>query len=303
MSSEIYDIIDTKNFGVRLDVFLSDKTGKTRSQIKNIIESGKALVNGKIVKCGYKLKQGDKLEVNTETAVPLKAQPQNIEIEIVYEDENFAVINKPQGMVVHPAPGWNKDTLVNALLYRLNSLSSVNGDIRPGIVHRLDKDTSGLIVIAKNDRAHANLAKQISEKSASRIYIALCDGVIKDDEFTVDKPLGRSFKDRKKIAVRGDGKKAVTHFKVLNRFKGYTLIECRLETGRTHQIRVHLKSVNHPVTGDSVYGGSNKFSLKGQLLHACRLELNNPENGERMVFTSELPDYFKKVIELLKKEA
>lgn len=303
MPFEVFEIINQKDFGLRLDVFLSDKTGKTRSQIKNIIENGKALVNGKIVKCGYKLKQGDKLEVDTETAVPLKAQPQNIEIDIVYEDDNFAVIDKPQGMVVHPAPGWNKDTLVNALLYKLNSLSSVNGDIRPGIVHRLDKDTSGLIVIAKNDRAHANLAKQISEKSALRIYIALCDGVIKDDEFTVDKPLGRSFKDRKKIAVRGDGKKAVTHFKVLNRFKGYTLLECRLETGRTHQIRVHLKSVNHPVTGDSVYGGSNKFSLKGQLLHACRLELNNPENGERMVFTSELPDYFNKVIELLKKEA
>ena len=204
-------------------------------------------------------------------------------------------------MVVHPAPGNYDDTLVNALLYNLNSLSSINGVIRPGIVHRLDKDTSGLLVVAKTDEAHVGLSRQIAEKSAERIYRAVVDGRIAEDKITVNKPIARNLKDRKKMAIRADGKKAVTHISVLKRYKNYTYIECKLETGRTHQIRVHLKSLHHPVIGDYVYGGSDKFNLNGQLLHAYKLSFVHPITNERMTFTAELPEYFKDTLENLEK--
>ena len=229
--------------------------------------------------------------------------PCDIDIDIVYEDEDMAVINKAQGMVVHPAPGSYDNTLVNALLYHLSSLSNINGVIRPGIVHRLDKDTSGLLVVAKNDNAHINLQEQISTKSAKRYYIALVDGDLKKDEGIVHTYIDRSSKDRKMMAVSRDnkGREAITLYKVLQRYVGYTLVEFELKTGRTHQIRVHSKHLGHPIVGDRVYGGSNKFGLNGQLLHAFKLVLTHPRTGKEMTFVADIPDYFKNVLNQLKK--
>lgn len=287
---------------IRLDIFLAEKFGISRSNAKTVIEKNGALVNGVCrVKSGFELKRGDSVDFELPKPEVLEVKAENIPLDIVYQDEWFAVINKPQGMVVHQASSYKKnDTLVNALLYNLDSLSGINGVIRPGIVHRLDKDTSGLIVVAKNDEAHKSLAMQIEKKTALRIYYGLCDGNFKEDEGTVDAPIARSKKDRKKMAIDEDGRKAVTHYRVLERFSQYTLVRFQLETGRTHQIRVHSASLHHPIVGDSVYGGSCTLYKNGQLLHAKQLELTHPHTGERMLFECDLPDYFNAILQKLR---
>lgn len=289
--------------GVRLDIFVARETGLTRSAVKTAVEKNGARVNGILrFKSGAELKAGDEVEFTPPDPEPLEAEAADIPLDIVYENDDFAVVNKPRGMVVHQASSYRaNDTLVNALLFRLKDLSSINGVIRPGIVHRLDKDTTGLLVIAKNDEAHRSLAGQIEKKTAKRIYIALTDGNFTDDDGTVDAPIGRSRRDRKKMAVVEGGRRAVTHYEVLERFGNYTLVRFELETGRTHQIRVHSAYIHHPVTGDAVYGGSTSLFKDGQLLHAARLELNDPSTGERKVFECPLPDDFAAVLDRLRK--
>ena len=237
-----------------------------------------------------------------EEPVQITAEPQNLPVEIVYQDGDIAVINKTQGMVTHPCAGTPDGTLVNALMYHIRDLSAINGVLRPGIVHRLDKDTSGLLVVAKNNAAHLSLAEQIEKKTAGRYYVALVCGNIKEDEGTIDAPIARSVRDRKKMAVDENGRRAVTHYKVRERFGDYTLVEFKLETGRTHQIRVHAKYINHPVVGDVTYGKKDSFGLNGQLLHAYKLTLTHPTTGERMTFEADLPDYFKRVLDKLRKK-
>ncbi len=289
---------------IRLDVFLSWELGVSRSNIKTVLEKDGALVNGqKRTKSGFEVRIGDVVEFDLPEPEQLDVKAADIPLDIVYQDEWFAVINKPQGMVVHQASSYKKtDTLVNALLFNLDNLSGINGVIRPGIVHRLDKDTSGLIVVAKNDEAHKSLASQIEKKTARRIYYGLCDGNFKEDEGTVDAPIARSKKDRKKMAIVEDGRRAVTHYKVLERYGAYTLVRFELETGRTHQIRVHAASLHHPIVGDAVYGGSTKLYDNGQLLHAKELVLVHPHTNERMTFESELPDYFEAVLKKLRSQ-
>ena len=285
----------------RIDIFLAEALGFTRSRVKSLIDDGNVLYNGvPITKSGLKVKGGE-ITVTIEEPVSISAEPEDIDIDIVYQDDQIAVINKAQGMVTHPCSGTPNGTLVNAIMYHIKDLSAINGVLRPGIVHRLDKDTTGLIVIAKTNEAHLSLAKQIGEKTAGRYYLALVNGNIKEDEGTIDAPLGRSPKDRKKIAVVPNGKRAVSHFKVVKRYGDYTLVEFKLETGRTHQIRVHAKYINHSVVGDMTYGKKDAFGLNGQLLHAYKLELTHPKTGERMVFTCDLPDYYKRVLEKLEK--
>ena len=292
------------NEQIRLDVFLAKETGASRSNIKTVVESDGVFVNGILrKKSGFELKEGDEVEFTLPEPKTLDVEPNSeIKLNIVYEDEHFAVINKPQGMVVHPASSYQKnDTLVNALLADLDKLSSINGVIRPGIVHRLDKDTSGLIVVAKTDEAHKSLASQIEKKTARRIYFGLCDGNFKEDNGTIDAPIARNKRDRKKMGIDPDGRRAVTHYTVLERFGKYTLVRFELETGRTHQIRVHSSHIHHPIVGDEVYGGSTALYKNGQLLHARQLVLTHPISGERMTFEAELPDYFENVLEKLRK--
>lgn len=292
------------NEQIRLDVFLAKETGASRSNIKTVVESDGVFVNGILrKKSGFELKEGDEVEFTLPEPKTLDVEPNSeIKLNIVYEDEHFAVINKPQGMVVHPASSYQKnDTLVNALLADLDKLSSINGVIRPGIVHRLDKDTSGLIVVAKTDEAHKSLASQIERKTARRIYFGLCDGNFKEDNGTIDAPIARNKRDRKKMGIDLDGRRAVTHYTVLERFGKYTLVRFELETGRTHQIRVHSSHIHHPIVGDEVYGGSTALYKNGQLLHARQLVLTHPISGERMTFEAELPDYFENVLEKLRK--
>ena len=292
------------NEQIRLDVFLAKETGASRSNIKTVVESDGVFVNGVLrKKSGFELKEGDEVEFTLPEPKTLDVEPNSeIKLNIVYEDEHFAVINKPQGMVVHPASSYTKnDTLVNALLADLDKLSSINGVIRPGIVHRLDKDTSGLIVVAKTDEAHKSLASQIERKTARRIYFGLCDGNFKEDNGTIDAPIARNKRDRKKMGIDPDGRRAVTHYTVLERFGKYTLVRFELETGRTHQIRVHSSHIHHPIVGDEVYGGSTALYKNGQLLHARQLVLTHPISGEKMTFEAELPDYFENVLEKLRK--
>ena len=300
-STEIVDATEK----TRLDKWLADRFDTwTRSQIKQQIECGGVFVNNKqITKAGYLVKDGDILQLNfSKENIPLTAQPENIALNIVYEDDNIAVINKPQGMVVHPAPGSYNHTLVNALLYHFDHISEGSSAIRPGIVHRIDKDTSGLLVVAKNNEAHENLAKQIAQHSAFRHYLALVEGVVKEDSGVINQPLARDKIDRKKIAVDLNGKVAITNYKVVERYKDYTLVEFILETGRTHQIRVHSKFINHPIVGDKTYGyAKQKFNLDGQLLHAYKLELNMPDTNKRKCFEAQIPDYFANILKKLKK--
>lgn len=292
------------NANQRIDVYLASKfSDVSRSYIQELIKKGSALVNCKIVKSNYKLKTGDNVAFEFPDNEKLKVDAENIPLDIVYEDRDIIVVNKPQGMVVHPAPGNYNGTLVNALLYHCHDLSGINGVLRPGIVHRIDKDTSGVIVVAKNDAAHKKLAYQLKEHSMNRVYKALVEGIIKDDEGTVDEPLGRHPVERIKIAVVKNGRRAVTHYKVIERYKNNTLIECKLETGRTHQIRVHMAYIGHPLVGDPVYGyKKQKFNLKGQMLHAQRLGFIHPRTGKYVEFNSELPAYFEKIIGILKNE-
>ncbi len=288
--------------GQRIDKFLANKLPDlSRSFLQEIIKNGLVEVDGLKIKSNYRLKAGQKIEVSIPPPTKISLEPENIELDIIYQDDDIAVINKPQGMVVHPAPGNYSGTLVNALLYHCEHLSGINGKIRPGIVHRLDKDTSGLLVIAKNDHAHHHLARQIAERSLLRVYWAIVENNIIENEGTIDEPIKRHPVHRKKMAViPGPGSRnAVTHFRVLERFGEYTLVEARLETGRTHQIRVHMSYIQHPIVGDLMYGSKKqKFNLKGQALHAIMLGLIHPTTGEFMEFRAPLPPYF---IELLNK--
>lgn len=300
------EIITAQNLYSRADIFLSENLeGVTRSSAKKLFENGNVLINGKNGKPSQQISAGDRVEVTLPDAVEYCAKPEDIPIEIIYEDNDIAVINKPQGMTVHAGNGNTEGTLVNALLFKLDSLSGINGVIRPGIVHRIDKDTSGLLVVAKNDRAHLSLSKQIEEKTCRRTYLALLEGVLKDDSGTVTTYIGRHPQDRVKMAVVSPdkGKIAITDFTVLERYsQGYTLCRFDLHTGRTHQIRVHARHLGHPVVGDTVYGiKKQKFTLNGQLLHAWRLQLSHPTTGKIMTFEASLPDYFQTVLAKLSK--
>lgn len=287
----------------RLDVFLSEKLDKTRSAVKKLVDDGEITVGGNKVKAGRTLKIGEEIFVNIPDPVKLDLEAENIPLDIIYQDKDIAIINKPQGMTVHAGNGTHGSTLVNALLYHLDSLSGINGVIRPGIVHRIDKDTSGLLVIAKNDAAHLSLSEQIKNKTCHRIYLALLEGTVKQNDGIIDTFIGRSDNNRTMMAVKDSGRRAVTHFKVLKRYKEFTFAEFRLETGRTHQIRVHCKYIGHPIVGDPVYGyEKQKFKLNGQLLHAWKLELTHPSTGERMSFEAPLPDYFQAVLQKLDKQ-
>lgn len=286
----------------RLDLFLTETADFTRSHVKKLIEDGKVLLNGKPCKSGDKVQQGDKITVEIAEPVSLDVTPQNIPLDIIYQDDDLAVINKQQGLTVHSGGGTNGGTLVNALLYHLDKLSGINGVIRPGIVHRIDKDTSGLLVVAKNDFSHVDLAKQIQNKTAKRIYLALLEGSVKCENGLIDTLITRSDKDRKQMSVSNTkGRRAVSEYRVLKRYEGFTLCEFSLKTGRTHQIRVHAKYLGHPVVGDKVYGyKKQKFDLNGQLLHAYKLILTHPKTGEVMEFTAPLPDYFQSILNRLK---
>ncbi len=290
----------------RVDVLLSERTDLTRSAVKKLADEGNVTVNGKTVKAGQILRVGTEVEILIPDPEPICAVPEDIPVEIVYEDADIAVVNKPQGMTVHAGVGNHEGTLVNALLFRLRHLSGINGKLRPGIVHRIDKDTSGLLVVAKNDAAHLSLSAQIAEKTCKREYLALLEGVVKEDNGTVSTEMGRDPKDRLKMAVlpEGKGRVAVTDFFVEKRFAFNTLVRFSLHTGRTHQIRVHAKHMGHPVVGDPLYGyKKQRFALDGQLLHAFRLTLTHPVTGERMCFEAPLPDYFERVLTVLQRES
>ena len=298
---------------IRIDVFVASFADVTRSAAAKLCEDGRVLVNGKAAQKNYRTRVGDKVEVNIPEPESDDARAEDIPLDIVYEDDDIVVINKPVGMVVHPAAGNREGTLVNALLYRLgDSLSGIGGVARPGIVHRIDKDTSGLIAVAKNDRAHLSLSAQLKDHSMRRTYLAISVGGFSNDDGTVDAPIGRNPNDRKKMAVIKDSAKrsrnAVTHYTVLERFRGFTLVKCRLETGRTHQIRVHLSYIGHPLMGDKVYGGghtafekANAPLLSGQALHAVELTLTHPTTGEVMTFRADPPENFVKILEKLRK--
>ncbi|KRL04601.1 ribosomal large subunit pseudouridine synthase [Liquorilactobacillus oeni DSM 19972] len=273
-------------------------TAHSRSQLKQWILEGHLLVNGKVVKPNYQVQPADELELTPPPIKSINLQPEEIPLDIVYEDQDVLVVNKPQGMVVHPSPGHPDHTLVNALLAH-SPLSTINGKFRPGIVHRIDKDTSGLLMVAKNDFAHHSLAQQLREKSNIREYIALVHGVLKEEKGTIDAPLGRSLKDRKKQAVVKDGRAARTHFEVLKRYKNYTLVKCILETGRTHQIRVHMKYIGHPLVGDPLYGPTKTIKGNGQFLHAGKLGFKHPRTGKELIFEVPLPAIFKKTLKFL----
>lgn len=298
--------VEPQDAGARLDAFLASVTDNSlsRTYIQKLMEQGQILVNGSPEKLKkYRIKQGDMLEIIIPEPESLDVEPENIPLDIVYEDEDLAVINKPKGMVVHPAPGNERGTMVNALLYHCRDLSSIGGVVRPGIVHRIDKDTSGLIMIAKNDNAHISLAEQLKVHSITRVYNALVFDNIREDEGTVDAPLGRNPNNRFKMAVVPGGKRAVTHYRVLERFGAYTFVEARLETGRTHQIRVHMAYKKHPLVGDQVYGPDRKVpGAESQMLHAKVLGFVHPSTGKYMEFVSELPEEFTRLLEKLRKK-
>ena len=295
------DYVITDQTG-RIDKVLTTlEPGITRSQLKNLINDGHVTVNGQAVKPKYKVQAGDKISLVKPEPQSLELTPENIPLDIVYEDDDVIVVNKPQGMVVHPAPGHPDHTLVNALLYH-SPLSTINGTFRPGIVHRIDKDTSGLLMVAKNDLAHQSLAEQLRNKTNKREYLALVYGQIKKDEGTIDAPLGRNPQDRKKQAVVKGGRHAVTHFKVIKRYDNFTLVKCILETGRTHQIRVHMKYIGHPLVGDPLYGPRKVIGKNGQFLHAALLGFKHPRTGKEMVFEAPLPENFQKMLDKLDKQ-
>lgn len=295
--------IDEVDINKRIDSFISEKEKDvSRVRIKSLIEDGNILVNNSKVKPSYKIKENDIIEIEIPEVVEeshMKAQ--DIDLDVIYEDNDIIVINKAKGMVVHPGNGNADGTLANAVLaWAKGSLSGIGGEIRPGIVHRLDKDTSGIIIVAKNDKAHIDLSEQIKNREVTKKYIALVRGVIPEDEATINMPIGRSKVDRKKMAVDKDGKVAITHFKVLKRFKKYTLLELKIDTGRTHQIRVHMSYIKHPVVGDMVYSsGKNEFGVEGQMLHAYSLDFTHPVTKKKMHLEAELPEYFKDVINRL----
>ena len=296
--------VSAQEAGQRIDRFLSQQeTGLSRSALQQLMEQGAVTLDGRAVQKSLKLKAGDRLGLEGPEAQPTQAQPQDIPLDVVYEDGDLLVVNKPKGMVVHPAPGNPDGTLVNALLHHCKgSLSGIGGEIRPGIVHRIDKDTSGLLVVAKNDAAHVGLSEQMAVHSIHRVYHTVVYGRLREDGF-VEAPIGRHKQDRKRMAVVPDGKYAYTAYKVLEQYQGYTYAACQLKTGRTHQIRVHLASIGHPVAGDPVYGPRSVIkSLNGQCLHAKTLGFVHPRTGEYMEFDSPLPEYFVRFLSTLRKD-
>ena len=293
-----------ENRNQRLDAFLaSGLDGLTRSQTARLIENGAVTVNGKAVSKSYKMTGGEAVSVTLPAPEPVEAVPQNIPLDVVYEDEDVIVVNKPSGMVVHPAPGHPDGTLVNALLcHCAGSLSGVGGALRPGIVHRIDRDTSGLIIAAKNDFAHRSLAAQLADHTLARTYECVVTGNLREDRGTVDAPIARDRRDRKRMAVSPDGRRAVTHWEVIARYPGYTHLRCRLETGRTHQIRVHMAYLGHPILGDTVYGAKKPVpGLTGQCLHAVGLQFLHPRTGGRVSLTCPLPEEFSALLRRLDK--
>ncbi len=296
----VINVID--NDGIRIDKYLLDKLDISRNKIQKLINDNNILVNGKSVKASYIVRVDDLIECDFEYKEKIDILPEDIPLDIVYEDDDLLVVNKPSGMVVHPAVGNYSHTLVNALMYYCNNLSQVNGVIRPGIVHRIDADTSGLLLVAKNDMAHVDLAKQISEKSVKREYITLVDGVIKEDTATIDAPIGRDVKNRKKMCVTADNSKdAITNIRVIERYKNSTLITCSLLTGRTHQIRVHMNYIGHSVINDPVYGSKKLIDpLFGQMLHARKIGFVHPRTHEYMEFSCEPPEKFLDILEMYK---
>jgi len=282
---------------MRIDKFLAENVSFSRSKIKMLIESGEIKVNDESVKPNYKLTTDDEIQIDILPDKEVEILPVDIPIDIVYQDKDIIVVNKKSGMVVHPAVGHWDDTLVNSLLYHVNDLSGINGEIRPGIVHRIDKDTSGLLVVAKNDAAHISLSEQLKNHNIERLYIAICHGVIQHDKGRINAPIGRSKKDRKMMDVIDGGREAITHFEVLERFDKYSLIECKLETGRTHQIRVHMKYIGYPILGDPMYGRRKDHHIFGQFLHAKSISFRHPRTDEKMQFESDLPSEFTDFLE------
>ncbi|MGN1302750.1 MAG: RluA family pseudouridine synthase [Clostridia bacterium] len=294
--------VDEINDGKRIDSYLAANTEYSRANIQRLIENEKILVNGKKTKVSYKVQPNDEISIEDEEPKEIGLKAQDIPIDVLYEDCDIIVVNKPKGMVVHPANGNPDGTLVNAVMAICkDSLSGIGGEIRPGIVHRLDKDTSGVIIVAKNDKSHIALSEQIKNHEVEKTYIALVKGFVKENEATINMPIGRSTKDRKKMAVNKNGKNAITHFKVIERFKNYTLLEVKIETGRTHQIRVHLSEIGYPIVGDTTYSnGKNEWGIEGQCLHAKSLKFKHPIMCKEMFIEAPLPEYFQKVIEELK---
>ena len=295
-------IVNENDKGKRLDIYIAENFNElSRTMIKKLIESNNILVNDKSEKVSYKVQANDNISIDVPEAKETKLKAQEIPLDIIYEDSDIIVVNKPKGMVVHPANGNPDGTLVNAILSICkNSLSGIGGELRPGIVHRLDKDTSGLIIVAKNDKAHINMSEQIKERNVKKTYIALVRGNVLEEEATINMPIGRSTKDRKKMAVTKNGKQAITHFKVLKRYSKYTLLEIKIETGRTHQIRVHMAEIGYPVVGDAVYSnGKNEFGIEGQMLHAYKLEFMHPITNKHMELTAPLPQYFEEILKKL----
>ena len=296
-------IVSQEEKGKRLDTYIpSVDTDITRTSAQRLIEDGNILVNGKNAKVSYKIQENDKISVEIPEPKQIELKAQDIPIEIIYEDSDIIVVNKPKGMVVHPANGNPDGTLVNAIMAICkDSLSGIGGEIRPGIVHRIDKDTSGLLIVAKNDNAHVKMSEQIKNHEVKKTYIALVRGIFKENEATIDMPIGRSTSDRKKMAVNKNGKNAITHIKVLKRFDKYTLLKVNIETGRTHQIRVHLSHIGYPIVGDYTYSnGKNEFDVVGQCLHAQKLEFKHPITQKDMCLEAELPQYFKDILDKLK---
>lgn len=297
-----YEITEEKDL-VRIDKFLIDKLDLSRSKVQEMIKQDLVLVNGKTTKNSYILRLNDAVEVTGELKIETGALPEKMDLEIVYEDDYLMVINKPSGLVVHPAAGHFTGTLVNGLLAHTNDLSSNNGDLRPGIVHRIDKDTSGLLVVAKNDKVHEALSMQLKDKTLSRVYVALVQGRINHDTGTIDAPIGRDPYDRKKMCVTDENsKEAITHFRVLERYKNASLIECKLETGRTHQIRVHMAYINHPIINDPVYGPKKRISDFGQMLHAKEIGFIHPKTNEYMTFKCDVPEEFNEILKKYKED-
>ena len=298
----VHKIEEPSEEGIRIDKYLASALPeKSRSHYQKAIDNGLVLVNGKVVKSKYQTKLGDEIVITIEPVKEIDILPEDIPIDILYEDDDVIVVSKPKGMVVHPAPGHYTGTLVNALMYHCkDSLSGINGEIRPGIVHRIDMNTTGSLLICKNDKAHNDIAAQIKVHSVNRIYKGIVVGNFKDEEGTIDAPIGRNPKDRKKMAVVSNGREAITHYKVLEQFKGYSYVEFKLETGRTHQIRVHMASIGHPLVGDDVYGKPVK-NLQGQTLHAQTLGFKQPSTGEYVEVNAPLPDYFEELLEKYRK--
>lgn len=290
--------------GKRIDTYIPSKSEYSRAMIQKMMDNGNILVNGKKVKVSYKVQADDEITIKEQAAKEISLEAQDIPIEVLYEDNDIIVVNKPKGMVVHPANGNPDGTLVNAIMSICkDSLSGIGGEIRPGIVHRLDKDTSGALIVAKNDKAHIKMSEQIKNHDVEKTYIALVKGFVKENEATIDMPIGRSLKDRKKMAVRKEGKNAVTHFKVIERFPNYTLLEVKIETGRTHQIRVHLSEIGYPIVGDEVYSnGKNEWNIHGQCLHAKSLKFKHPITEKEMCIEAPIPEYFQNIIKELEEK-